>query len=72
MMARKQLKIGKPYVGLIMEVFEEVQVQNKKKNTRKLFYCKKSIRDKENRAFTLKNPGNSEKEALKNGGTSRV
>ena len=41
MMARKQLKIGKPYVGLIMEVFEEVQVQNKKKNTRKLFFCKK-------------------------------
>ncbi len=39
---RKRSKIGKPYVGLIMEIFEEVQVQNKKKNTRKLFSVKKA------------------------------
>ena len=39
---RKRSKIGKPYVGLIMEIFEEVQVQNKKKNTSKLFSVKKA------------------------------
>ena len=51
---RKRSKIGKPYVGLIMEIFEEVQVQNKKKNTSKLFSVKKGIKDKDNREFTLK------------------
>ena len=51
---RKRSKIGRPYVDLIMDVFEEVQVQNKKKNTRKLFSAKRGNWNKAFIEFTLK------------------
>ena len=59
-------------VGLIMEIFEEVQVQNKKKNTRKLFSVKKGIRSKDNRAFTLKIIMGNRKKGKKNGAPTRT
>ena len=36
-----RVKMGLLLSHKIMEIFEEVQVQNKKKNTRNLFFCKK-------------------------------